>query len=326
MKIFVTRTIPDRGIEMLKAAGHEVAMSLHDRVLTKEELLENLESTKYDALLCLLTDTIDADVLEAAGDKCRVVANYAVGYDNIDVAAARERNILVTNTPGVLTETVAEHTFALILSIAHRIAEADRFTRAGHYDGWAPMLLLGTDVSHKVLGIVGLGRIGARVVRSAVRGFDMRVLYYDVKRDMGFERDYGAEFRENVDDMFREADFVSLHVPLLDSTRHLVDARRLALMKRGACLINTSRGAIVDEAALVEALRQKTIRGAALDVFEHEPALADGLAELDNVILTPHIASATEETRQKMSALAAENILAVFDGKEPPNVVQAPKT
>ncbi len=322
MKIFATRQIPDRGIEMLKAAGHEVAVSLHDRVLTKEELMETLESAKYDALLCLLTDTIDADVLEAAGDQCRVVANYAVGYDNIDVAAAKARSIVVTNTPGVLTETVAEHTFALILAIAHRVAEADRFARAGHYDGWAPMLFLGTDVSHKTLGVVGLGRIGSRVAHHAARGFDMRVLYYDLKRDKAFEQEYGAEFREHVDDMFREADFISLHVPLLDSTRHLVNADRLALMKQGACLVNTSRGAIVDEAALVAALREKRIRGAALDVFEHEPALAEGLAELDNVILTPHIASATEETRQKMSALAAENILAVFEGKEPPNVVK----
>ena len=321
MKIFVTREIPDRGIEMLRAHGHEVVIGPSERVLAKDELLAALQSAKYDALLCLLTDKIDAEVLDAAGGQCRVVANYAVGYDNIDVVAAEERHIIVTNTPGVLTETVAEHTFALLLALAHRIAEADRFTRAGRYDGWAPMLLLGTDVSRKVLGVLGLGRIGARVAHHAVRGFGMQARYYDVKRDETFEKDYGAEFRENVDDIFREADFVSIHVPLLESTRHLVNAERLSLMKPGACLINTSRGGVIDEAALVEALREKKVRGAALDVFEHEPALAAGLAELDNVILTPHIASATEETRQKMSALAAENILAVFEGREPPNAV-----
>ena len=321
MKIFVTRVIPDRGIEMLRAQGHEVVIGPSERVLTKDELLAALRSVQYDALLCLLTDTIGADVLDAAGGQCRVVANYAVGYDNIDVAAALERNIVVTNTPGVLTETVAEHTFALLLALAHRIAEADRFTRAGRYRGWEPMLLLGTDVSSHVLGVVGLGRIGARVAHHAVRGFGMQVRYYDVKRDETFEQDYGAEFREHVDDIFREADFVSIHVPLLPSTRHIVNAERLALMKPGACLVNTSRGGVIDETALVTALREKRIRGAALDVFEHEPAFADGLSELENVILTPHIASATEETRQKMSALAAENILAVFEGREPPNKI-----
>lgn len=329
MKIFVTRAIPDEGINALKEKNYEVVVSPHDRVLSKEELIGELKGGQYDAVLCLLTDTIDSEVLDAVGAQCKIFANYAVGFNNIDVAAAQEREILISNTPGILTETVAEHTFALMLSIAHRVAEADRFTRAGKYDGWAPMMMLGSDISHKAIGIVGLGRIGSRVAHHAAFGFDMSVLYYDIKRNEEFEKETGVDstgspravFHENVDDVFREADFISIHVPLLDSTRHLVDAKRLGMMKKTAYLVNTSRGPVIDEKALVEALTQGTIRGAALDVFEEEPALAPGLAELENVILTPHIASATEETRQKMSLLAAENIIAALEGGTPPNIV-----
>lgn len=323
MKILITRLIPNKGINMLKEKGYELVISPHDRVLTKEELLNYLKSDKFDAMLCQLEDKITPEILDAAKESgVKIIANYAVGYDNIDVKAAAERGIMITNTPGVLTNTVAEHTFALLLSAAHRIAEADRFTRAGKFKEWAPMLLLGTDLSKKTLGIVGLGRIGSRVAYHAVKGFDMRVLYYDVKRNEEFEKEYGAKFRENMDDIFKEADFVSLHVPLLPSTRHLVDAKRLALMKKTAYLINTSRGAVIDEKALVEALRNGTIRGAALDVYENEPALTPGLAELENVILTPHIASATEETRQAMGEVDAKNIIEALEGREPPNLVR----
>ncbi|MDP3770209.1 MAG: D-glycerate dehydrogenase [Candidatus Sungbacteria bacterium] len=322
MKIFVTRNIPSSGIEALKGKGYEVVVSLEDRVLSKEEVIAALHADRYDAVLCLLTDKIDADVLAAAGEQCKVFANYAVGIDNIDVQAATERGIVITNTPGVLTNTVAEHAFALLLSISHRVAEADRFTRAGMYTGWAPMMLLGHDVSGKTLGIVGLGRIGSRVAHHAVVGFEMKVLYYDVKRNEEFEKEFSAEFREKADDVFQEADYISIHVPLLPTTKHMVDARLLSLMKKTAYLINTSRGPIVDEAALVEALRNNVISGAALDVYENEPALAPGLAELENVILTPHIASATEETRAAMSELAAKNIIEVLEGRTPPNFVK----
>ena len=245
----------------------------------------------------------------------KIIANYAVGFDNIAVAAANKLGIVVTNTPDVLTKSVAEHTLALMLAIAHRIPEADRFTRAGKYHGWEPMLLLGTDLSNKTLGVVGLGRVGASVVRSAVRGFGMRALYHDIKRDETFEKETGATFRENADDIFKESDFISIHTPLLPSTRHLVDARRLSLMKQSSYLINTSRGPIIDEVALVEVLRTKRIAGAALDVFEHEPALAPGLVDLDNVILTPHIASATNEKRNAMSEQAAKNIIEILEGR-----------
>lgn len=322
MKIFITRQIPDRGINLLKEKGYETMISPHDRVLSKDELIEYLQKDKYDALLCLLTDKIDAEVLDAAKKSgVKIAANYAVGFDNIDVKAAKERGIMVTNTPGVLTETVAEHTFALMLAISHRIAEADRFTRAGKYEGWAPMLLLGNDLSHKTIGIVGLGRIGSRVAHHAVLGFDARVIYNDIKKNEEFENEFGAEYKEKIEDLLSEADYVSIHIPLLDSTRHLINAERIRLMKPGAYLVNTSRGPVIDEMALIEALKNRTIRGAALDVFENEPVLTPGLAELENVILTPHIASGSEETRQAMSELAAKNIIEAFEGKIPTNLI-----
>ncbi|MBI4086366.1 D-glycerate dehydrogenase [Candidatus Kaiserbacteria bacterium] len=319
--VFVTRRIPEEGPAALRAAGHEVTVSEKDGVLTREELLTALKEKQYAAVLCNLDDKIDAEVMEAAGEQCKIFANFAVGFDNFDTEAAKKRGVAMTNTPGVLTDTVAEHAFALLLAIAHRVAEADRFTRAGKYEGWGPMLLLGTDVSRKTIGIVGLGRIGSRVAHHAALGFDMRVLYYDVKRNEEFEREIRAEFRENPDDIFKEADFISVHVPLLDSTRHLVNAERLALMKPTSYLVNTSRGPVIDEAALVEALKKGSIAGAALDVFEHEPALAPGLADFENVILTPHIASATRETRAAMAKVAAENIIAVLSGGAPKNPV-----
>ncbi len=323
MKIFVTRQIPDKGINLLKEKGFPVNISPQDRPLSKEEIIAVLTKENYDAVLCQLTEKIDVDVLEA-GKKSgvKIFANYAVGYDNIDIKAAEERGIMITNTPGVLTNSVAEFAITLMLAIAHRVAESDKFIRAGKYQSWAPMLLLGHDLSGKTLGIVGLGRIGSRVAHHAVKGFEMKVIYNDVKRSEEFEREFNAEFKENIDDVFKEADFVSVHVPLLPATRHLVDGRRLGLMKKTAYLINTSRGPIVDEAALVEALRNGVIKGAGLDVYENEPALAPGLAELENVVLTPHTATATEETRQAMGELAAKNIIEALAGRIPPNLIK----
>jgi len=321
-KIFVTRRVPDAGINKLKEAGYDIEINPEDKVLTKEELIAALEGKDYDAVLCLLTDKIDSAVLDAAGKQCKIFANYAVGVDNVDVKSAKEKGIMITNTPGVLTETVAEHTFALMLSIAHRVPEADRFARAGKYHGWAPMLLLGNDISRKTIGIIGLGRIGSRVAHHAVKGFDAKVLYFDVKRNENFEKEYGAEYREKLEYLLPEVDFVFIHVPLLPSTHHLINAERLKLMKPTAYLVNTSRGPVIDEKALAEALKNKTIRGAAIDVFENEPAIEPGLIELDNVILTPHIASGTEETRSKMAELAAENIIAALSGQTPPNLVK----
>ena len=319
-KVYVTRKIPEDGITMLMEAGYRVDVSEKDGVMTKEELIGALKQKEYNAVLCLLTDDISGEVFDAV-PTAKIFANYAVGYNNINVEDAKSRGVLITNTPGVLTETVAEHTFALLLAIMLRIPEADRFTRAGKYKGWAPLLFLGTDLRDKTLGILGAGHIGQRVAYHGVRGFDMRVIYYDIAQNKEFEKEYGAVFKATPEEVLIEADVVTIHVPLLDSTRHLINAERLALMKPTAYLINSSRGPVIDEKALVQALKNKVIKGAALDVFEEEPQLTPGLAELDNVVLTPHIASATEETRGKMSEIAAQNIIEFLEGRTPPNIV-----
>lgn len=312
--------IPEPGLAMLKAQGYEVLVGAGDRALTREELKNGMRDA--DAVLSQLTDKIDKEVLGEAGPNLKIIANYAVGFDNIDVEAARTRNILVTNTPDVLTETVAEHTFALMLAISHRLVEADKFARAGQYIGWEPFLLLGSDLSHKTLGVIGLGRIGSRVAHHAVGSFDMKVIYYDVKRNEDFEKEFKAVYKDKLEDLLGEADFVSIHAPLLEATRHLIDAAKLRLMKPSAYLINTARGPIVDEAALAEALKNNIIRGAAIDVFEFEPQINPGLLEHDNVIITPHIASATVETRSKMSELAAKNIIEALSGRVPTSLVK----
>ena len=328
-KIFVTRPIPDAGIKLLQEKGYEVVVNsaAADRPAMKEEILNALrqaqgEGKPFDALLSILTEKIDAEIMDAAGSQLKIIANYAVGFDNIDLEAAKQKNILVTNTPGVLTNTVAEHTFALMLAIAHRISEADRFSREGKYTAWGPQLLLGADLSGKTLGIVGLGRIGSRVAHHAAQGFDMKILYNDVDRNEDFEKEFSAQYAASADELLPQCDFVSIHVPLLDSTRHLINEARLKMMKPTAYLVNTSRGPIIDEKALVQALAEKTIAGAALDVFEFEPAITPELKTLENVITTPHIASATEETRQAMSKLAAENIIEALEGRIPPNLVK----
>lgn len=321
-KIFITRPIPETGIKMLTAKGYEVVINLgaKDRPATKDEIMTGIKGA--DALLSILTEKIDAEIMDAGLPTLKIIANYAVGFDNIDFVAAKERNLMVTNTPGVLTNTVAEHTFALMLSIAHRIAEADRFSRAGKYTAWGPQLLLGTDLSGKTLGVVGLGRIGSRVAYHGVRGFGMKVIYTDPKPNPEFEGEFGAVYVATVDELLPRCDFVSIHVPLLDSTHHLVNEVRLKMMKKSAYLINTSRGPIIDEKALATALSEGWIRGAAIDVFEFEPEITTKLKNLENIILTPHIASATEETRDKMSELAATNIIEALEGRTPPNLVK----
>ncbi|PJE58424.1 MAG: D-glycerate dehydrogenase [Candidatus Portnoybacteria bacterium CG10_big_fil_rev_8_21_14_0_10_36_7] len=311
-KIFVTRQIPTQGIDLLKNAGHEVVVSSKDGVLTREELLAQVKGV--DAILPLLTDKMDSEVMDLAGKQLKVIANYAVGYDNIDVKSATERNIIVTNTPNVLTESVAEHAIGLILSLAHRIVEADQFMRDGKYVGWEPMLFLGNDLVGKTLGLVGFGRIGAEVAKRLYDGFNMKIVYYDTRRNEDLEKQFNMQFME-LNDLLKTADFVSVHVPLLPTTKHLLGAEQFKLMKKTAYLINTSRGPVIDETALVEALKNKTIRGVGLDVYEAEPKMAEGLAELPNTVLTPHTASATEETRGAMSELAAKNIIAVLGGQ-----------
>lgn len=322
-KVYVTRAIPEVGIEKLKSAGHEVVMNPENRVLSKDELITALSGNGYDAVLCLLTDKIDADVFTAAGEQCKIFANYAVGFDNIDLKAAEAAGKIITNTPGVLTDAVAEHSLALMLAVGHRVAEADRFVRAGNYHGWEPMLLLGTSLSQKTVGILGLGRIGQRLAYIVAKGFNAKVIYNDVMRYEDVEKELGIEYKSTPEEVLKESDYVSLNVPLLDSTRHLINAERLATMKPTSILVNTSRGPVIDEAALVEALKNKTIRGAGLDVYEDEPALKPGLAELDNVVLTPHIASGTEEARNMMAEIAADNIIKVLKGEQPITPVNA---
>lgn len=315
-RVFITRMLPQPAIDMLKER-FDVDIYQEDRAIPREVLLERVKGV--DALLPLLTDKIDAEVMDAAGPNLKIIANYAVGYDNIDVEEATRRGIVVTNTPGVLTETTADLAWALLMAIARRIVEADKFTRAGKFKGWGPMMFLGSDVYGKTLGIVGAGRIGTAVAMRS-KGFNMKVLYTDVRRNETLERELGAR-KVELDELLKEADFISLHVPLTPETHHLIGERELKMMKKTAYLINTSRGPVIDEKALVEALKNGEIAGAALDVFENEPELTPGLAELDNVVLTPHIGSASVETRTRMATLAAENIIAYFEGRRPPTAV-----
>ncbi|HOK07090.1 MAG TPA: D-glycerate dehydrogenase [Syntrophales bacterium] len=315
-KVLVTGNLPKAVLADLEREA-EVTFHPEDRPMGRDELLGLVGD--IDGLLAMITDHIDEELLDRA-PLLRVVSNMAVGYNNIDVAAATRRGVLVTNTPGVLTEATADLAFALLLAAARRVVEGDRMVRQGRFRFWAPFLFLGTEVSGRTLGIVGMGRIGRAVAKRAA-GFAMEILYYNRHRlDRETEEHYGARFCP-LEDLLARADFVSLHVPLSDETRHLIDAKALALMKPTAFLINTSRGPVVDEKALVSALRRGVIAGAGLDVYEDEPRLAPGLAELDNVVLLPHVGSATTETRTKMARLAARNLLAALRGETPPHPV-----
>lgn len=313
--IYITRIIPQIALDMLQEKGYSIDVYAKDQVPTQEELIEALQRKQYDAVITLLTDKIDLKLFDAA-PSVKLYANYATGYDNIDVAEAKKRGISITNTPGNYAYCIAEHTMALMLGLTTRIVEADNFVRAGKYQGWSPMNFVGTDLQGKTLGLIGAGRIGERVAHHASQGFDMNVIYYDVTRNEKIEKEYGAKYFENVEDVLKQADIVSLHVPLLDSTHHLINEARLKMMKSTAFLINTSRGPVVDENALVVALMNGTIRGAGLDVFEFEPKLAEGLAQFPNVILTPHIASARESARTEMAKIAAENVISFLETGE----------
>ncbi len=322
-KILITREIPQVGIDMLKTKGFDITVcpgGAGDPPLSKNELITLLKNDKYDAVISLLTDIIDVSIMEIA-PTVKIYANYAVGFNNIDLAEAKKRGIAVTNTPGVSSRAVAEHAIALIMALTTRTVEADAFTRAGKYKGWAPMNFIGTDFSEKTLGLIGVGSIGTEVAHVAVRGFNAKIIYYDIMRNEKLEKDYSATYYDSVEKVLSLSDIVSLHVPLIETTHHLINAERLEKMKKTAFLINTSRGPVIDEKALVEALQKKIIAGAALDVFEFEPALTPGLVDLPNVVLTPHIASARENARNEMARIAAQNVIDVLEGKEPLNKV-----
>ncbi len=320
-KLFITRELFPDVIEKL-SKYYEVEVWDRYQPPPYEVLLE--KAKQVDAMVTLLTDKIDCNLLQQAKN-LRIIAQYAVGYDNIDVECATRLGIYVTNTPGVLTEATAELTWALILSLARRIVEADHFVRWGEWyrlkTGWHPLMMLGVELKGKTLGVIGLGRIGSRVAEIAVKGFGMKVLSPDVVRREDLEKQLGIEYRD-LDQLLQEADIVTIHVPLTKETYHLINEERLKKMKRSALLINTARGAVIDTEALVKALREGWIAGAALDVFEQEPMDPNHpLMAFKNVVLAPHIGSATYETRHAMAELVAENLIAFYEGREPPTLV-----
>ncbi len=319
MKVFVSYWLPDAPLNTLREK-HTVVVNEENRVLPSQELVAQLADC--DAFLCV-GSRVDRTVLDAVGPRLKIVANWGVGYNNIDADYAAQKGIMVTNTPDVLTETTADLSWAILMAVARRVVEADVYVRAGQFQGFKPFAMLGADVWGKTIGIIGCGRIGQAVGRRA-QGFGMRLLYHDMNPlDKETERALGAHYME-IDALLKESDFVSLHVPLMEETHHLIDARRLSLMKPSAFLVNASRGPVVDEQALLAALREKQIAGAALDVFEKEPEVTPGLTELPNVVLTPHIGSGSWETRTAMADVAVRNIIAALEGQTQPNLVNKP--
>lgn len=312
-KVYVTREIPEAGLKLLREK-FDMTMNPHDRPLTREELIE--AASDADGMLCLLTDKIDGDLMDALPN-VKGYAQYAVGYDNINVPDATARKIPVSNTPGVLTNATAEMAWALLFAAGRRIVESDSVMRSGKWGGWGPMQFIGGDVTGKTLGLLGAGRIGTAMALKS-KGFDMNVIYTDAYQNETLEKELGAR-RVEMDELLAEADYVTVHVPLMESTRHLMSTEQFKAMKKTAYLINTSRGPVVDEAALVEALKSREIAGAGLDVYENEPKMAPGLSELDNVVICPHTASATVSSRDGMATKAATNLIAMVEGSTPPD-------
>jgi glyoxylate reductase len=315
-KVFVTRVIPEKGLEIVREFC-EVDLWQDELPPSREELLKRVQGV--DGFLCLLTDRVDGEVMDAAGEQLKVISNHAVGFDNIDVPAATARGIPVGNTPDVLTDATADFAFALLMAVARRIPEAERYVHDGKWKTWGPRLLLGVDIQGATVGLIGFGRIGKAVARRAA-GFDMRVIYYDPT-----EAKDSAELkasRVDFETLLHESDFISIHTPLTPATRHLIDAEALSKMKSSAVLINTARGPVVDMDALYQALKSNRIFGAGLDVTEPEPLpLGSPLLQLDNVIIVPHIASASKTSRDQMSWMAAQNLIAGLKGEQLPNCV-----
>ncbi|MFW5993988.1 MAG: 2-hydroxyacid dehydrogenase [Halanaerobiaceae bacterium] len=315
-KVYVSRIIPETGMNILKE-NCEVTVNQKDEQLSKRELIENLKDK--DGALVMLSDEIDRELIEVCPD-LKAVSNLAVGYNNIDVEAAREAGIIATNVPEVLTEATAELTWALLMAVARRVVEADKFLRAGKFDGWGPQLLMGNDIYGKKLGIIGFGDIGQAVARKAA-GFDMEIAYNKRTRlSMTTEKRLGVEYK-NIPQLLAESDYITINAPLNSESYHLIGTEELQIMKETAYIINTGRGPIIDEKALVEALKEGVIAGAALDVFENEPDVEPGLLELDNVVLTPHIGSASKEARYELAEKAASDLVAALTGGEVKNPV-----
>lgn len=310
-QIYITRTIPEAGLKLLRDAGIAYDIGPSIKPPTKKEIIKAMKKKPYDGVIFFLTDPIDKDIFDVC-PTAKVYADYCVGFDNVDKEEAKKRGISVSNTPGSSSLAVAEHTVALILSLTSRLTEGDRFMRAGKYKGWDPYLLIGTDLKGKTLGLIGVGQIGTQVAKALHYGFNLNIIYSDIVPNAELEKIEGTTKKETAD-VLKEADIVSLHVPLLPSTHHLINKESLATMKKTAFLINTSRGAVIDEKALVEGLKNNVIRGAALDVYEFEPKLTKGLTKLSNIILTPHIASARESARDMMAEIAAKNIISALE-------------
>lgn len=317
--IYISRKIPDVGLKMLEEKGIKYDIGSNNKNLSKKEMIKNLIKKPYDGVISFLTDQIDREVFDAC-PSAKIFANYSVGYNNVDIEEAKKRNIFVTNTPGTSSVAVAEHTVALMFALTTRLVEGDKFVRAGKYRGWDPDLLIGTDLKGKVIGLIGAGAIGTEVAKMLRYGFGATVIYSDIKRNTDLENIDGIIKRET-EELLKESDIISLHVPLLPTTTHLINKQALSIMKKTAFLINTSRGPVVDEKALVEALKNGDIRGAGLDVFEFEPKLTKGLTKLPNVVLTPHIASSRSSARRKMAEIATKNIISVFETNQPINNV-----
>jgi len=313
-RVLVTINIPQVGIETLEKYCR-VSVNRKEIRLSKEEIMNKLDNK--EALCCGVEDIIDSEVMDC-GPNLKVIANYGVGYNNIDIRAATERGIMITNTPGVLSQAVAEMTWCLLLCLARRAVEADSFIRAGRYKASGPRFFLGTEIGGKTLGIIGAGRIGTAVAIKAA-AFNIQILYYDLVENKNLEK-MGAK-KAGLDYLLKHSDFVSLHISLTGENIHLIGERELALMKDTTYLINTSRGKIIDKVALVKALKRKQIAGAALDVYENEPQITRELLDMRNVVLAPHIGSATRETRDKMSIMVAENCIAALKGEIPPHLV-----
>jgi glyoxylate reductase len=312
-KVLVTRRIPEEGLALL-GPDCDIELNPQDRPMSRAELMAS--AADKDGVLCLLTDKIDAEFFDAA-PKVRGLANYAVGFDNLDVAEATKRRVPVSNTPDVLTDATADMAWALLFAVARRVVESDSVMRSGKWPGWGPLQFIGGDITGATLGIVGAGRIGAAMAAKS-KGFGMTVLYTDARRNEAFEKEVGARF-VSFDELLGQSDYVSVHVPLLPGTRHLFNYEAFGKMKRTAYLINTARGPVLDEAALVKALKEGLIAGAGLDVYEREPAMTEGLAALPNVVLTPHTASATVASRRGMAVKAATNLLAMLHGQKAPD-------
>jgi glyoxylate reductase len=319
-KIFITRPLPDNAVKRLVSKGYHVDVYEKDDVIPRKKLLKTLRNGSYDVLLCLLTDKIDGEIFDA-GKTLKLVVNYATGFDNIDISEAKKRNVIVANAPAVASaEAVAEHTVALMLALAAQIVPAHDYVRKGKYKGWSPSLFVGTNIVGKTLGLVGAGRIGERVAKYC-HGLGLSILYSDVGVNETLEKEYGAKKADSLEALLAASDVVSLHVPLLPTTKHLINSERLSLMRPHALLVNTARGSIVDEDALARALVEGRIAGAGLDVFEHEPHVSKRLRRLPNVILTPHIASASVEARVEMADVATDAIIDFFEGRTPRTIV-----